>query len=99
MSEKERSSKFDHQKKADSLDDSGMAKPAVAVAVKPVEKIVLRAVHDFHWPDNGQVIPFKKDQIISDVILVRNLLENNAPVKRVEESIDFHCCPKCHTQF
>lgn len=74
-------------------------KPVSTVKAFVEEVIVLRAVHPFPLPYNGAIIEFKKDQIIDDPILVRFLLENKCPVKRVEEKIDFQTCPKCFHSF
>ena len=73
--------------------------PPVAPPKAQQAKIAVRPLHDFPLPYRNGVHVYRKDQIITDPLLVEYMLKNNCPVVRVEEKVDYQVCPKCFHHF
>jgi hypothetical protein len=56
----------------------------------------LRVVNDFKCAMNGNLVQFKKGEIVTDRLLIVFLLEQKLPVVPAEENIDFYFCKHCH---
>jgi hypothetical protein len=62
-------------------------------------KVAVRPLHDFPLPYRNGVHVYRKDQIITDPLLVEYMLKHNCPVVKVEEKVDYQVCPKCFHHF
>lgn len=102
--DEELNAESEHELKSEAEEEKA-AESGPAVSAPPEPPIVeqrkvraVRVVHDFPIPYNGQVVNFKKGDIIEDPVQVRDLLDANCPVVDVSAP-DHLCCPKCHSSF
>jgi hypothetical protein len=70
--------------------------PAKEIPAEKPKNVYVRVLHDNAVSFNGQLVQFKKDQIVTDPILAKFLIENKMPVDAVLEGEDFYFCEKCH---